>query len=169
MRSLVGCLLMLGLLVGSGCVVHAHGPRRPTYEVDVEYRYSGYHPIPMEYGGGWCDHVHAHVHDYLPEGSRTYWRYSDSMYFYRGPTVVYYYASHVDPSGRACSLHGRHRHDYLPPAHAASAYQWDRNRGGYVYRPSHPATPAGGWSNPTPPNQGRPSWGNPRPGGNGNG
>lgn len=141
MSHLFKALIVVGIgLFAQGCVVHSHGTRRVVTQETVyvddggyDYRYSGYHPIPHGHGGGWCNLTHLHVHGYEPGIGYSYY---DNYYVYSRPRVVYYYGGHYDSHGGFCSHHGRHHHDYLPSTHAASAYNWDARRNGYVYTPS---------------------------------
>jgi hypothetical protein len=151
MRSLI-VAAGLSLLFGAGCVVrHDYTPYRPY----VEYRYYGSHPI-HHHGDAWCLLGEVHVHDYAPDYS-VYVHRSD-YYVYSGPVVVWFDGWHPDPHGGACHLHGRHTHSYHPPAHHASAFDWDAGRRGYVYRKPPPGVAAGHGTPPghaIPPGQAR--------------
>ena len=138
MRRLLALAIPLALMMGTGCVAHVHdGPYRSTYRtVEVDYSYSGDHPVPDEYGGGWCSDVHTHVHDYRP--TTTYYTYTDNVYYYRGPSVVWYWDYHPLVVGGYCNLHGRHSHDYYPSS--GPGYRYERNRG-YVWDRTHRASP----------------------------
>ena len=141
MNHLFRALIVVGIGVfAQGCVVHSHGARRVVTEETVyvddggyDYRYSGYHPIPHSHGGGWCNLTHLHVHGYEPGIG---YAYHHNYWVYSRPRVVYYFGGHYDSHGRFCNHRGRHSHDYLPSTHAASAYNWDSRRNGYVYTPS---------------------------------
>ncbi len=179
MNRLLALVVPLALLMGTGCVVeaHSHRPvRRVAYVAPapvVEYRFAGAHPIPDDYGGGWCPEDYAHVHDYQPP--TTSYVYTDNVYYYRGPTVVWYWDYHPIPGGGYCNLHGRHQHDFYPHGSWGAGYSYDRGSGGYRWSNSHQASPvASGRNNiapsrpapaPAPAQQGR----NPPPGGTGTG
>jgi len=80
MRRLLALAVPLALMMGTGCVAHVHGPARHHAPVQViEYSYSSDHPIPDDFGGGWCPYSHVHVHDYEP--TTTYYVYSDNAYY----------------------------------------------------------------------------------------
>ncbi|NTX39919.1 hypothetical protein HUA78_36325, partial [Myxococcus sp. CA033] len=142
MRRLLALAIPLALMMGTGCYAHYHGPaaRRPVVAV-VDYRFSGDHPIPDHDGGGWCPYDHVHTHGYRP--AETHYVYTDDVYYYQGPTMVWYWDFHLDPLGASCGLHGRHSHDYYP--NAGRAYRWERNRG-YVYDRTHAASAGYGYS-----------------------
>ncbi|RKH70519.1 hypothetical protein [Corallococcus aberystwythensis] len=174
MNRLLALVVPLALLMGTGCVVeaHSHRPvRRVAYVAPVaEYRFAGAHPVPDDYGGGWCPEDYAHVHDYQPPQAS--YVYTDNVYYYRGPTVVWYWDYHPISSGGYCNLHGRHQHDYYPRGSWGSGYSYDRGGRGYRWDNTHAASAGSGRNNvapsrpaPAPVNQGR----NPPPGGNGTG
>ena len=152
MRRLLALLTPLALVAGTGCVVTPYSGHMRTYRtVEVtQYRFSGPHPIPG--GGGWCLEEYDHVHDYAPEVQ--YYSYTNDVYQYRGPTVVWYLDYHPIPTGGYCNLHGRHNHDYYPRQYDGWSYNWDRGREVYVYnnpRYTHGASPVGGgYSQPAP-------------------
>ncbi|WNZ62640.1 hypothetical protein QEG98_02070 [Myxococcus sp. MxC21-1] len=144
MRRLLALAVPLALMMGTGCVAHVHGPARHHAPVQViEYSYSSDHPIPDEFGGGWCPYSHVHVHDYEP--TTTYYVYSDDAYYYSGPSVVWYWNDHPHAHGGLCNMHGRHSHDYYPSS--GSIYRYERNRG-YVWSRTHSASAGYGYVRP---------------------
>ncbi|WP_199738439.1 hypothetical protein [Corallococcus sp. CA054B] len=179
MNRLLALVVPVALLMGTGCVVeaHSHRPvRRVAYVAPapvVEYRFAGAHPVPDDYGGGWCPEDYAHVHDYQPPQAS--YVYTDNVYYYRGPTVVWYWDYHPTPSGAYCNFHGRHQHDFYPHGSWGAGYSYDRGSRGYRWSNSHSASAVPGGRNniapsrpapaPAPVNQGR----NPPPGGTGTG
>ncbi|QAT88795.1 hypothetical protein EJ065_7270 [Corallococcus coralloides] len=179
MNRLLALVVPVALLMGTGCVVeaHSHRPvRRVAYVAPapvVEYRFAGAHPVPDDYGGGWCPEDYAHVHDYQPPQAS--YVYTDNVYYYRGPTVVWYWDYHPTPSGAYCNFHGRHQHDFYPQGSWGTGYSYDRGSRGYRWSNSHSASAVPGGRNniapsrpapaPAPVNQGR----NPPPGGTGTG
>ncbi|RKG88668.1 hypothetical protein D7W82_09590 [Corallococcus sp. CA049B] len=179
MNRLLALVVPVALLMGTGCVVeaHSHRPvRRVAYVAPapvVEYRFAGAHPVPDDYGGGWCPEDYAHVHDYQPPQAS--YVYTDNVYYYRGPTVVWYWDYHPTPSGAYCNFHGRHQHDFYPQGSWGAGYSYDRGSRGYRWSNSHSASAVPGGRNnvapsrpapaPAPVNQGR----NPPPGGTGTG
>jgi hypothetical protein len=179
MRRLLALVVPLALLAGTGCVVTPYHSHRSAYRAVsvVEYRYGGVHPIP--HAGGWCSESAYHVHDYEPEPE--YYAYTNNVYTYRGPTMVWYLDLHPIPTGGYCHLSGRHHHDYHARQYDGWSHSWDRRREVYVYnspRGGHGASPAPGYRAPSPVNHARPTpppsngdrWGrNPPPGGVGHG
>ncbi|NRD64194.1 hypothetical protein HRD49_20790 [Corallococcus exiguus] len=180
MNRLLALVVPVALLMGTGCVVeaHSHRPvvRRAAYIAPaavVEYRFAGAHPVPDDYGGGWCPEDYAHVHDYQPPQAS--YVYTDDVYYYRGPTVVWYWDYHPTPSGAYCNFHGRHQHDFYPQGSWGAGYSYDRGTRGYRWSNSHSASAVPGGRNniapsrpapaPAPVNQGR----NAPPGGTGTG
>ncbi|WP_223639584.1 hypothetical protein [Corallococcus sp. EGB] len=178
MNRLLALVVPLALLMGTGCVVeaHSHRPVRRVAYVEpapvVQYRFAGAHPVPDDYGGGWCPEDYAHVHDYQPPQAS--YVYTDDVYYYRGPTVVWYWDYHPTPSGGYCNLHGRHQHDFYPHGSWGAGYSYDRGSRGYRWSNSHQASAIPGRNNvapsrpapaPGPVYQGR----NPPPGGTGTG
>ncbi|NOK02503.1 MULTISPECIES: hypothetical protein [Myxococcus] len=144
MRRLLALAVPLALMMGTGCVAHVHGPARHHAPVQViEYSYSSDHPIPDDFGGGWCPYSHVHVHDYEP--TTTYYVYSDDAYYYSGPSVVWYWNDHPHAHGGLCNMHGRHSHDYYPST--GSIYRYERNRG-YVWSRTHSASAGYGYVRP---------------------
>ncbi len=149
MRRLLALAVPIALMMGTGCVAHVHGPAHYAPVDVIEYSYSGDHPIPDDFGGGWCPYSHMHVHEYQP--TTTYYVYSDNAYYYQGPSVVWYWDDHPHAHGGLCHLRGRHSHDYYPTV--GNLYRYERGRGyvwsrthsasaGYSYvRPARPATP----------------------------
>src|SRR6185503_7582282 len=91
----------------------------------------GGHPVPTEYGGGWCFIDNDHWHEYQPAAQS--YSYSGSYYTYVGPTEVWYYDYHPIPTGGSCHMHGRHSHGYTPGSAYANNYYWDNTRDVYVY------------------------------------
>ncbi|MFP2959565.1 hypothetical protein ACLEPN_17415 [Myxococcus sp. 1LA] len=180
MRRLLTLAVPLALMMGTGCVAHVHGPAHHAPVQVVEYSYSSDHPIPDDFGGGWCPYSHMHVHDYEP--TTTYYTYSDNAYYYSGPSVVWYWDDHPHAHGGLCSLRGRHSHDYYPST--GSIYRYERNRGyvwsrthsasaGYGYvrpaqRPSRPVVPGNTYSGGRSPPSGT-GWGTQPPRGNSSG
>ncbi|MFP2907408.1 hypothetical protein ACLESD_20640, partial [Pyxidicoccus sp. 3LFB2] len=143
MRRLLALAIPLALMMGTGCVAHVHdGHYRSHRSVEViEYSYSGDHPVPDDHGGGWCSHTHTHVHEYQP--TTTYYVYTDNAYYYRGPSLVWYWDYHPHAHGGHCNLSGRHSHDYYPTA--SRGYRYERNRG-YVWDRTHTASPVYGYA-----------------------
>src|SRR5205823_6016822 len=124
----------------SACTVREYGYRTyGTNYATTGYQYYGSHPVPVEYGGGWCFNEGSHWHEYP---ANTSYAYSGSYYTYSGPTELYYYDYHPIPSGGYCYIHGRHSHNYLPGSYANN-YYWDNNHNNYVYGGPdyHAATP----------------------------
>ncbi|HYO70208.1 MAG TPA: hypothetical protein VEU33_29435, partial [Archangium sp.] len=181
MRRLLLLTVPTALVMGSGCVAHYHQPgyysdNTPPATV-YQYRYSGPHPDAY---GGWCTESYNHVHGYAPSEINDY-SYSEDVYVYRAPRVIWYMDYHPIEGGHHCYMHGRHSHDYFPYSYSGSTYRWDRSRSVYVYnnyRPPpkprdwdnhHDASPvngggnrpppSGGWGDPNPPSQGG-GWGN---------
>ena len=152
MRRLLVLTVPTALLMGTGCVAHYHQPGSGTYASNTvyEYRYSGTHPDPY---GGWCTESYNHVHGYAPEDINAY-SYSDQVYMYRGPRVVWYMDYHPVMGGGHCYIHGRHNHDYFPHTYAGSTYYWDTGRSVYVYNNYRPPPPRGGSHEATPVNNG---------------
>ncbi|RKH46412.1 hypothetical protein D7Y23_23825, partial [Corallococcus sp. AB050B] len=151
MNRLLALVVPVALLMGTGCVVeaHSHRPvRRVAYVAPApvaEYRFAGAHPVPDDYGGGWCPEDYAHVHDYQPP--TTSYVYTDDVYYYRGPTVVWYWDYHPIASGGYCNLHGRHQHDYYPRGSWGAGYTYDRGSRGYRWNNSHDASAVRGGRN----------------------
>ncbi len=195
MSRLLALLAPLALVAGTGCYVTPyHGHTRTTYRTveAVRYQFSGQHPIPHS-GGDWCLEEYAHYHDYAPETQ--HYVYTNNVYTYRGPRVVWYLDLHPIPAGGYCHLRGRHQHDYYPRRYSGWDYGWDRGRQVYVYkspRGRHDASPAPSYNPPRPHSSSRPNspppnhggsrpnrpppggeghgsggWGNPSPGGGG--
>ena len=130
MRRLLTLLAPLALVAASGCVVtpyHGHTRTYRTVET-VQYYYASAHPIP--HGGGWCLEDYNHVHDYAPETQ--HYAYSNNVYTYQGPRMVWYLDVHPSPTGGYCNHSGRHYHDYYPRQYDGWSYGWDRNREVYV-------------------------------------
>jgi hypothetical protein len=151
----------LALFGASGCVVHTHARATP-YRTTVEYRYLGAHPVPDEWGEGWCFLDHDHVHDYAPVYSD--YTYRGGVYVYARQPMIWYVGYHPVPSGGHCSLTGRHSHHYHPGTAFANDYSWDRSQRVYVYR--NPPPPGRGVSPVVPggPPPGRPGYVPPPPG-----
>ncbi|HTE17444.1 MAG TPA: hypothetical protein VK689_03560, partial [Armatimonadota bacterium] len=151
MRRLLTLLAPLALLAGTGCVVtpyHGHTRTYRTVEVS-QYRFHGPHPIAGS--SSWCLEEYDHVHDYAPETQ--HYVYTDNVYRYQGPTVVWYMDYHPVPTGGHCNYRGRHNHDYYPRRYDGWTYSWDRGRDVYVYnnpRYTHGASPATGYQQPQP-------------------
>ncbi|NOJ92257.1 hypothetical protein HMI51_04770 [Corallococcus coralloides] len=151
MNRLLALVVPVALLMGTGCVVeaHSHRPvRRVAYVAPapvVEYRFAGAHPVPDDYGGGWCPEDYAHVHDYQPPQAS--YVYTDNVYYYRGPTVVWYWDYHPTPSGAYCNFHGRHQHDFYPQGSWGAGYSYDRGSRGYRWSNSHSASAVPGGRN----------------------
>ncbi|NNB97520.1 hypothetical protein HJC10_40615, partial [Corallococcus exiguus] len=152
MNRLLALVVPVALLMGTGCVVeaHSHRPvvRRAAYIAPaavVEYRFAGAHPVPDDYGGGWCPEDYAHVHDYQPPQAS--YVYTDDVYYYRGPTVVWYWDYHPTPSGAYCNFHGRHQHDFYPQGSWGAGYSYDRGTRGYRWSNSHSASAVPGGRN----------------------
>ncbi|WP_208719119.1 hypothetical protein [Corallococcus sicarius] len=177
MNRLLALVVPVTLLMGTGCLVeaHSHRPARVAYvEPVAQYRFAGAHPVPDDYGGGWCPEDYGHVHDYQPP--QTSYVYTDDVYYYRGPTVVWYWDYHPVPHGGYCSFHGRHSHDFYPHGSWGGGYSYDRGSRGYRWDRSHAASAGNvrynsGPSRPGPaPHQGDTNVGRrPPPGGNGTG
>ncbi|NVJ19521.1 hypothetical protein HV826_36055, partial [Myxococcus sp. AM010] len=144
MRRLLALAVPLALMMGTGCVAHVHGPARHAPVQVIEYSYSSDHPIPDDFGGGWCPYSHVHVHDYEP--TTTYYAYSDNAYYYSGPSVVWYWNDHPHAHGGLCNMHGRHSHDYYP--NGGNIYRYERNRG-YVWSRTHSASAGYGYVRPS--------------------
>ncbi|WP_426756434.1 hypothetical protein [Myxococcus sp. Y35] len=143
MRRLLALAVPIALMMGTGCVAHVHGPAHHVPVDVIEYSYSSDHPIPDDYGGGWCPYSHVHVHEYQP--TTTYYVYSDNAYYYQGPSVVWYWNDHPHAHGGICNLRGRHSHDYYPTV--GNLYRYERNRG-YVWSRTHSASAGYGYVRP---------------------
>ena len=97
----------------------------------VLYYYGG-HPIPPEYGGGWCDFEGPHAHPFSPVWPEQY--VVRDGYYYFGADIDYAYLSgHPIPSafgGGWCNIPGSHAHRYWP----SHDFEYDGGRRVYVYR-----------------------------------
>ncbi|WP_158624969.1 hypothetical protein [Corallococcus terminator] len=141
MNRLLTLVVPFALLMGTGCVVdgHYHRPTRAAYVAPVvQYRFAGAHPVPDDYGSGWCPEDYSHVHDYQPPQAS--YVYTDDVYYYRGPTLVWYWDYHPIPSGGYCSFHGRHSHDFYPHGSWGHGYSYDRGTRGYRWDRTHAAS-----------------------------
>ncbi|WP_415835133.1 hypothetical protein, partial [Corallococcus soli] len=141
MNRLLALVVPFALLMGTGCIVdgHYHRPTRAAYVAPVvEYRFAGAHPIPDDYGSGWCPEDYSHIHDYQPP--QTSYVYTDNVYYYRGPTLVWYWDYHPIPNGGYCSFHGRHSHDFYPHGSWGHGYSYDRGTRGYRWDRTHAAS-----------------------------
>src|SRR5512146_2510369 len=89
-------LIVLMLLVGF--VAYAKDHR-------TQVRYVGPHPIPKEYGGGFCHIQVPHVHVYGPVDAKLQYREDPNGYYFVGDPVAYgwdgpkyaYYGHHPVP------------------------------------------------------------------------
>jgi hypothetical protein len=112
--------------------------------------YYGAHPIPDEYGGGWCAVEGPHVHPFAPVWYDQY-VVRDGYFVFAAADGYFYGGPHPIPGGGWCGFDGPHRHRYPP----GPDYRYDRERRTYVYdrdnnRPivRAAARPAPGWHQP---------------------
>src|SRR5512143_1623510 len=115
-----------------------------------QVRYEGMHPIPGEYGGGFCQIDFPHVHVFEPQRADVLYRNHDGGYAFVGDPVPYgydgpkhaFYGPHPmqDDNGDVeyCYLEGPHYHTLPPPVTVAADF---RMKGGvYFYGGRFPQT-----------------------------
>jgi hypothetical protein len=97
-----------------------------------EFVYFGGHPIPDEYGGGWCIAEGAHTHPYLPVAQEQY-TYQSGGFAFRNDTEWWDYEyGHPFPAeygGGWCDIVAVHRHRFRPWI----TYWWNPDRHVFVY------------------------------------
>jgi hypothetical protein len=115
-----------------------------------QIRYEGMHPVPSEYGGGFCEIDFPHVHVFEPQRPDVLYRSHDHGYAFVGDPVPYgyqgpkhaYYGPHPmqDEVGDVeyCYLEGPHYHS-LPPAPTTVA-SFKLKGGVYFYGGRFPQT-----------------------------
>lgn len=104
----------------------------PRAKVQREYIYNGGHPIPDEYGGGWCIEEGAHAHPYLPAAEEQYVATNGGYSFRTDLTEWSYEYDHPVPEvygGGWCTIVEVHHHHYRPWI----TYWWNPERHVYVY------------------------------------
>jgi hypothetical protein len=159
--------LLAPLALLSACVVRAYDTRpapvayAPPMAQPVYYQYNGEHPLPDAEGGGWCPIDGIHTHPYAPgTDSWASYRYTNQVYVYSAPRVVWYFGFHTAPDGSYCYLQGRHSHGYVPSAAYRDRYTWRSGQRYYTYRGPYVAPRVHTAVAPTPPQRYAP----PRPG-----
>lgn len=130
-------LLFAGLLVFLGLAGSAEAN---------QVRYEGMHPVPSEYGGGFCEIDFPHVHVFEPQRPDVLYRAHDHGYAFVGDPVPYgyqgpkhaFYGPHPmqDEAGDVeyCYLEGPHYHSLPPPATVATNF---RLKGGVYFYSGH--------------------------------
>jgi hypothetical protein len=100
----------------------------------TEVGYGGPHPIPEQFGGGWCMIAGPHLHPYGPQCYDQYVLRDNYFYFGEGVAEFLYSGAHPVPpefGGGWCNIPGYHRHPYRPWA----GYWYDPGARVYVYNP----------------------------------
>jgi hypothetical protein len=128
-------LLFAGLVIGLAGSAQA-----------AQVRYEGMHPVPAEYGGGFCEIDFPHVHVFEPQRPDVLYRAHDHGYAFVGDPVPYgyqgpkhaFYGPHPiqDEAGDVeyCYLDGPHYHSLPPPATVAASFKL---KGGVYFYGGH--------------------------------
>jgi hypothetical protein len=136
MRIVKQLLLAFALLAGLATA------RAEAHQV----RYEGMHPVPAEYGGGFCQIDFPHVHVFEPQRADVLYRNHEGGYAFVGDPVPYgydgpkhaFYGPHPmqDENGDVeyCYLEGPHYHTLPPPVTVAAQFKM---KGGVYFYGGH--------------------------------
>jgi len=111
-----------------------------------QVRYEGMHPVPAEYGGGFCEIDFPHVHVFEPQRADVLYRNHDGGYAFVGDPVPYgyagpkhaFYGPHPMQDGNGdleyCYIDGPHYHELPPPVTVAAQFKL---KGGVYFYAGH--------------------------------
>ena len=104
----------------------AQQPPQEMAQQPSQYGYGGAHPIPYQYGQGFCYQAGPHYHEYPPFDQHLF-QYSNGYWYFIGDVADFGYTqqmwgfagNHPIPAaygGGYCFINWPHRHPYPPPS-----------------------------------------------------